>query len=221
MPLAAGNRARARRCQLIGTAIALTRQKDKSGPAADRLGSYAASSGPVLSPHTWHRYRWTCRDAGAENGYRRGRKCWAIGSYATRSHSHGWSCISTVPIVRNRMSGNDVTDRKNKAPFPPAPPPRRPSPPFGDRGPHAVRRCWAPRRRGHIAVERGSGNVQGAADLRYGETPVRIQRVRHADPRILRAEWPPPAFFAACSCGGQSGSCPFLNQAPEAGQPAS
>src|SRR5262245_31562929 len=37
--------------------------------------------------------------------------------------------------------------------FPHAPPPRRPSPPLGDRGPRVVTPCWAPRRRGENTSE--------------------------------------------------------------------
>jgi NAD(P)-dependent dehydrogenase (short-subunit alcohol dehydrogenase family) len=45
----------------------------------------------------------------------------------------------------NTEGTRNVTDK----PFsPPAPPPRRPSPPLGDRGPRVVTPCWAPRRRG-------------------------------------------------------------------------
>jgi class 3 adenylate cyclase len=50
--------------------------------------------------------------------------------------------------LRNVLFPLDERIGKIKALFPPAPPPRRPSPPLDDRGPRAVTPCWAPRRRG-------------------------------------------------------------------------
>ncbi|SRR5216683_2080814 len=43
------------RCQLIRGDFVWRQQRDKSGPALDRLGSYATSSVPVISP-VWSKY---------------------------------------------------------------------------------------------------------------------------------------------------------------------
>ena len=60
----------------------------------------------ALPPHlASFPHDWTVR---AGNRCRRSRKCEVRGPSATRSHSHGRSYISTVPLVRNHRSGNDV-----------------------------------------------------------------------------------------------------------------